>query len=89
MPDSENTLNQNIFEDKTLHKKDSKYRKQVKAVSLDWKQGDVVMDLYKVKGELGVGGFGKVFHVFHKKWKIILINNNFKIIISESVLMGC
>lgn len=33
-----------------------------------WHVGDVVLDLYEVLGELGEGGFGKVYRVHHRGW---------------------
>jgi WD40 repeat protein len=40
--------------------------------SSDWQVGDVILDTYEVKGELGQGGFGKVYRVHHKSWNIDL-----------------
>ena len=42
------------------------------AVGQEWKEGDVILDLYEVKGVLGEGGFGKVYRVRHKGWNIDL-----------------
>ena len=42
------------------------------AVAEEWKEGDVILDLYEVKGVLGEGGFGKVYRVRHKGWNIDL-----------------
>ena len=33
-----------------------------------WKPGDVILDLYEVKGVLGEGGFGTVYRVHHRGW---------------------
>ena len=33
-----------------------------------WKDGDVILDLYEVKGILGEGGFGTVHRVRHRGW---------------------
>src|SRR5450432_1947380 len=41
-------------------------------VAEEWKEGDVILDLYEVKGVLGEGGFGKVYRVRHKGWNIDL-----------------
>ncbi len=38
----------------------------------DWKVGDVLLELYEVKGVLGEGQFGKVFQVYHRDWNIDL-----------------
>jgi WD40 repeat protein/serine/threonine protein kinase len=37
-------------------------------VPLDWNPGDVILDLYEVKGQIGVGGMGKVYRVHHRGW---------------------
>ena len=42
------------------------------AVAQEWKEGDVILDLYEVKGVLGEGGFGKVYRVHHTGWNIDL-----------------
>ena len=42
------------------------------AVAEEWNEGDVILDLYEVKGVLGEGGFGKVYRVRHKGWNIDL-----------------
>lgn len=42
------------------------------AVAEEWKEGDVILDLYEVKGVLGEGGFGKVYRVRHTGWNIDL-----------------
>ena len=39
-------------------------------VPVEWKKGDVIVDTYEVKGELGEGGFGKVYKVHHKGWNV-------------------
>jgi serine/threonine protein kinase len=39
---------------------------------LEWKEGDVILDLYEVKGTLGSGAMGIVYRVHHKKWNIDL-----------------
>ncbi len=41
-------------------------------VPLEWKVGDVILDLYEVKGELGKGGMGVVYRVHHRQWNIDL-----------------
>jgi WD40 repeat protein/serine/threonine protein kinase len=38
----------------------------------DWQEGDVILDLYEVKGELGQGSFGKVHRVLHRSWHMDL-----------------
>jgi WD40 repeat protein len=41
-------------------------------VGLDWRVGDVILDLYQVNGILGEGGMGKVYRVHHLGWDIDL-----------------
>ena len=41
-------------------------------VRSDWQVGKLILDTYEVKGELGQGGFGKVYRVHHKSWNIDL-----------------
>jgi len=41
-------------------------------VPLVWNAGDLILDLYEVKGELGKGGMGVVYRVHHRQWKIDL-----------------
>ena len=36
-------------------------------VPLTWNAGDVILDLYEVKGELGKGGMGVVYRVHHRQ----------------------
>jgi len=43
-----------------------------KIVSKIWKKGDIILDLYEIKGSLGEGGMGEVHKVYHKGWKIDL-----------------
>ena len=38
----------------------------------EWRQGEVLLDLYEVRGILGEGGMGKVYEVYHKGWGISL-----------------
>ncbi len=38
------------------------------AVPVVWKPGDVILGLYEVKGVLGEGGMGTVYHVHHRGW---------------------
>lgn len=38
----------------------------------EWQPGMVILDTYEVAGELGRGGFGKVYRVHHKAWNIDL-----------------
>jgi WD40 repeat protein/serine/threonine protein kinase len=42
------------------------------AVAEEWKVGDIILDLYEVKGVLGEGGFGKVYRVHHTGWDLDL-----------------
>jgi WD40 repeat protein/serine/threonine protein kinase len=41
-------------------------------VPLTWNAGDVILDLYEVKGELGKGGMGVVYRVHHRQWNMDL-----------------
>ncbi|MCP4042701.1 MAG: protein kinase, partial [Gammaproteobacteria bacterium] len=38
----------------------------------EWQSGDIILDLYEVKKELGVGGFGKVYLLYHRGWQMDL-----------------
>lgn len=38
------------------------------AVSAEWRPGEVLLDVYQVKGILGEGGVGKVYRVRHTGW---------------------
>ncbi|MBN2559617.1 MAG: protein kinase [Phycisphaerae bacterium] len=38
----------------------------------EWNEGDVILDLYEVKGLLGEGGMGKVHRVHHRGWDMDL-----------------
>jgi WD40 repeat protein len=42
-------------------------------VDLNWKPGDVVLDLYEIKQVFTTGGMGLVYHVHHRSWDIDLI----------------
>lgn len=73
MSDNENTYIKNEVQDETQLKSNHESITQEKEkVSLNWKPGEIVLDLYEVKRELGVGGFGKVFQVLHNNWKVEL-----------------
>src|SRR3954462_3139747 len=37
-----------------------------------WQPGDVILDLYEVKGLLGEGGMGRVYRVHHREWDLDL-----------------
>ncbi len=39
-------------------------------VPSDLKEGDVLLDLYEVKGVLGEGGMGKVYKIHHRGWDL-------------------
>ena len=41
-------------------------------VPVEWKTGDVILNLYEVTGVLGEGGMGKVFKVHHRGWNMPL-----------------
>jgi WD40 repeat protein/serine/threonine protein kinase len=43
-------------------------RKEKSAGVGEWRPGDVILDLYEVRGVLGEGGMGKVYQVHHKGW---------------------
>ena len=78
------TISQNDIPIKTLllkdigavtipHIEDKKILKAAEdAVSLKWNEGDIILDLYEVKGSLGEGGMGKVHRIYHKGWKVDL-----------------
>jgi WD40 repeat protein/serine/threonine protein kinase len=38
----------------------------------DWRTGDVILDMYEVRGVLGEGGMGRVFSVYHRQWDTML-----------------
>jgi len=44
----------------------------LQAVDNTWQPGQVILDTYEVKGELGKGGFGRVYRVHHKSWNMDL-----------------
>jgi WD40 repeat protein/serine/threonine protein kinase len=41
-------------------------------VPAEWETGDVILNMYKVKGLLGEGGMGKVYQVHHLGWNVDL-----------------
>lgn len=41
-------------------------------VPVEWKPGDVILNLYEVLEVLGEGGMGKVFKVYHRGWDMPL-----------------
>ena len=43
-----------------------------------WKEGDVIAGLYVLRGILGEGKFGTVYHVYHQSWKIDLAGKSAK-----------
>jgi WD40 repeat protein/serine/threonine protein kinase len=42
------------------------------ALRVRWQPGDVVLDLYEVRGVLGQGGMGRVYRVWHRGWGLDL-----------------
>ncbi len=47
-------------------------KNMVASPSQEWQAGEVVLDLYEVKGLLGEGGMGKVYRVHHTGWNLDL-----------------
>ena len=42
------------------------------AVPAEWQPGDVLLDLYEVRGLLGAGGMARVYRVRHRGWNVDL-----------------
>src|SRR5205823_2425570 len=40
--------------------------------TITWAEGDLLLDLYEVKGLVGTGGMGNVYRVHHKGWNLDL-----------------
>ncbi|MGB3345639.1 MAG: serine/threonine-protein kinase, partial [Candidatus Humimicrobiia bacterium] len=53
-----------------IDKRELKAKKKI--VPKIWNKGDIILDLYEVRDELGVGGMGKVHKVYHRGWNIDL-----------------
>ncbi|MCP4043164.1 MAG: protein kinase, partial [Gammaproteobacteria bacterium] len=49
-----------------------RFRVSLRAEKGEWQSGDIILDLYEVKKELGVGGFGKVYLLYHRGWQMNL-----------------
>jgi WD40 repeat protein len=70
-PDSDKTMVSNESESVDMAKTEKISLEG--SMSLDWKPGDVVLDLYEVKEVFTTGGMGLVYHVHHRNWDIDLI----------------
>ena len=46
--------------------------RQVSTSPQEWQEGDVILDLYEVKGEVGRGGLAAVYRVHHRRWNMDL-----------------
>ena len=42
------------------------------SVPVQWKKGDLIMELYEVRDAIGEGGCGVVYKVFHRGWEQLL-----------------
>ena len=51
-----------------------------------WKVGDVILDTYEVKAELGAGAFGTVHKVHHKGWNTNLAVKSAKVPFDEEAI---
>jgi WD40 repeat protein/serine/threonine protein kinase len=46
--------------------------RQVSTSPQEWREGDVILDLYEVKGEVGRGELAAVYRVHHRQWNMDL-----------------
>ena len=52
-------------------------------VPVEWEKGDVILDTYEVKAELGKGGFGEVHKVHHKGWNVDMAVKSARVDVAE------
>lgn len=59
-----------VDEGPTEEEKQALSRMSNDGVPVEWKPGDLILELYEVTGILGEGGMGKVYKVFHRGWNM-------------------
>ncbi len=62
----EGLLARTVYAGKAIDNEELK-REELDSI-VDWQIGDVILDIYTVKGILGEGGMGRVYRVHHKGW---------------------